>query len=249
MSAAGSSARVLRERSGAAVGCVSPRPLALLVACLALTMSPSATADQDVARPSDGSHPQPVVVEERPAAGEQCLVCRKPIFHGDIVEVRYKGRRFHVAESMLDELEADPDRYFASLQAHSALFDESAIEHPSASPGWLVFGFYVLAGLIAGAVCAYLALCWGLPPVRWFLAGLLGNVVAVGILLMPGRARGAATSDVPGGLAKIPATAAPSACPACGESNHPSATACSACGAALDPATEGEAARVLRTAQ
>lgn len=180
-----------------------------------------------------------VILDERRAEGEQCIVCRQAIHEGDIVEGRYKGRTVHVAESMLPEFESDPDHYFYPMQARAALFDEAAMETPAMRTGWLAFGLYVLVGLVFGAACAYLALERGLAAWPWFFGGLLFNVLALATLLI-GKARVAAA---PPGLVKIPTTASPRPCRACGNTNHPSASACSGCGATLEPTLEPETAR------
>ncbi|MHC5024674.1 MAG: hypothetical protein ACYTGG_12340, partial [Planctomycetota bacterium] len=168
------------------------------------------------------------ILEERPGQGEQCLVCGMRVTDENVVEIRYRGRTFHVGASRLDEFRADPGRYFAQLQSRTALFNEDAMRGDQMSTGWLWFGFYALAGLVCAAACGYIAICRALPPVPWFLAGLLVNVIAVGVLLS--RPRGDATglpAGIPPGLRKVPRTRRPVACEACGESNHPAAAHCS----------------------
>lgn len=181
-----------------------------------------------------------MVLDQRPAEGEQCIVCRLPTQRGEIVEVRYKGRRFFVAAKMLSTFEADPETYFHAIQAHGGLFDEAAMETPPMKTGWLFFGLYVLTGLLAGAACSYAALDRGLPAWGWFFAGLAANVLAVAAVLT--RPRGAGGPAAPG-LAKIPITPSPVACGRCGEPNHPAAAACGYCGHTLAPAVEPETAR------
>ncbi len=185
---------------------------------------------------------EPSVVDRRPAEGEQCLVCRQAIDYGEIVEIRYKGRSFHVSEAMLEDFRADPELYFEALEAHSALFDEGAMETSSMRMGWLNFGFYVLIGLVFGAACSYIALDRGLPAVGWFFAGLAVNVLALAVLLT--RPRGEPGLAGAPGLAKIPSTHTPQSCLDCGNTNHPSARVCSGCGKALDPAFDAETQRV-----
>ncbi len=122
------------------------------------------------------------------------------------------------------------------------------METPPLETGWLVFGLYVLAGLLAGAVCSYVALDRGLPAWGWFFAGLAANVVAVAAVMTRGRAAGATGGPAGSGLSKpgmtkIPTTPSPVACGHCGERNHPAASACASCGHALEPAFEPETAR------
>ena len=219
-------------------------PCALLA--LVALLAPPAARSQEAA----GSTPAPgdtaerwTVIEERPADGEQCLVCRQRIHAGDIVEVRYKGRTFHVAAKMLEDFRADPERYFDVLEAHSALFDEGAMETPRMRTGWLFFGLWVLVGLVCGAACSYVALDRGRPALGWFFGGLLANLAALVALLVKAPRPGELSERPPPGLRKIPLTAAPSACPRCGALNHPSASACSSCGSELTPTVQPETAR------
>ena len=168
-----------------------------------------------------------VVLDQRPGDGEQCLVCRKPVVDEDVFEIRFKGRTFFVGKPFMGDFEADPARYFARLQARSALFDENALgaNRPMAF-GWLGLGGYVLAGLLCSASCAYIAVCKGLTPLPWFFAGLLGNVAGLGLVMfVPPGDTAALPAGIPAGLAKVPTTRAPVACPSCGTANHPSAPA------------------------
>jgi len=214
--------------------------IGLALASLCLTLPPLQAAEE-VATDT----PTWTVLEVRPADGEQCLVCGQAIESGDIVEVRYKGRRFHVAAKMLEKFENDPEVFFDSLEAHSALFDENSGSRPGATQGWLYFGIYVLIGLLAAAICGYLAVSRGMTPAPWFLAGLFFNVIALVALLASKRGNVEAfPAGIPSGLSKVPTTRAPSECGACGASHHPAASRCGSCGAALNPSIEPETARV-----
>ncbi len=210
---------------------------------------PGSPQDKPPQDTSQGTGLTAVVVElaRKMGEGEQCLVCGKLIHDGEVLELRYKGRRFYVAAAMLEDLLKDPDRYFHKLQARSALFDEEAYRKaaPMAS-GWLYFGFYVLAGLVCAAVCGYLAVSRGLAPIPWFFAGLVGNVVAVLVLLVmaPKTDPAAAVAGIPDGLAKVPTTREPLACASCGHLNHPSAVACSHCDQPMQPLAQSEMARL-----
>ena len=184
------------------------------------------------------------VLDQRQGRGEQCLVCGKQMFGTDVVEVRLKGRTFHVAAGMmLERFEQDPKQYFRKLQARSALFDESSIPPKQMSLFWLGLGSYVLTGLICGAACAYLAVAKGLPVVQWFAAGLIGNVIVLAAVRGAKTRRDpSAPAGIPPGLAKVPTTRSPKPCGACGHENHPSAAACSGCGIKLDPTVRSEVA-------
>lgn len=221
-----------------------PRPL-LLALCLWALSVPGVAAQEDGAEPPARDDPRWTVLDERVGAGEQCLVCGQPIVGKGIVEVRYQGRRFHVSADMLEAFEEDPELYFAKLQARSALFDESSVVPEPMSNRWLGLGLYVLAGLLAAAACGYLAVAKALPPIPWFLAGLVLNVVALGALAVARKGDlSRLPAGVPPGLAKVPQTATPSCCAQCGAPNHPTAARCAGCGAALTPAGEPETARV-----
>ena len=192
--------------------------------------------------------PTPTVVELRrkPGEGEQCLVCGKLIRYGNVVEMRYKGRRFYVAEALLQELLKDPDRYFSKLQVRSALFDEEAYRQAAPkSSGWLYFGLYVLAGLVSAALCGCLAVKRGMAPIPWFFVGLVGNVAGLLVLLVAGKGdTTTAVAGIPAGLAKVPTTHNPRACAKCGHLNHPSARACAHCSVPLQPTAQSEMARI-----
>ncbi len=177
--------------------------------------------------------------------GEQCLVCGELVHGDEVVELRYKGRRFYVATKWLAELRKDPDRYFNKLQPRSALFDEEAYQTAAPTPaGWLYFGLYVLVGLLCAAVCGYLAVNRGLRPIPWFLAGLVGNVLGVLALLCLGSGDPAtAVAGIPKGLAKVPTTHNPRPCTSCAHLNHPSAAACAQCGQLLQPTAQSEVTR------
>ena len=201
----------------------------------------SALAADDVEQGSRGSGW--VVLDERPGDGEQCLVCRKRVYDEDVVEIRYKGRTFFVGKPFMGDFEADPAHYFARIQARSALFDEGALA--ASRPmnfGWLWLGGYVLAGMFCSALCGYIAVTRGLWPLPWFFAGLFGNVAGLALVLVLPRGEVATLpAGIPDGLAKVPTTRAPSVCPSCGSSNHPSATRCADCHASLTPTVEAEA--------
>lgn len=217
--------------------------LLLPVTLLASAAPPLRGLDDETAPPAA---PAPwTVLDEHPGSGEQCLVCGRRIYGEDVVELRYKGRTFHVAEPMLGDFEEEPERYFRKLQPRAALFDEEQVRDRPLASGWLLFGLYVLAGLLCGALAAYLAVGHGRRPLPWFFAGLALNVLAPAALAaLPRGDLSALPAGVPPGLAKVPTTRAPAACPVCGSPNHPAARRCSACGAALAPGAEPETARI-----
>ena len=220
----------------------------LLLGALLFVSLVTACGDSRTLSPLSGQDPdEPTVVELRrkPGEGEQCLVCGALIRYGNVVELRYKGRRFYVGEALLEELLKDPDRYFSKLQVRSALFDEEAYRQGSPrSSGWLYFGLYVLAGLVSAALCGCLAVKRGMAPIPWFFAGLVGNVAGLLVLLAAGKGdTTTAVAGIPAGLAKVPTTHNPRACAQCGHLNHPSADACAHCTVPLQATAQSEVAR------
>ncbi|MFQ5654410.1 MAG: hypothetical protein ACE5GW_06735, partial [Planctomycetota bacterium] len=141
------------------------------------------------------------------APGKACLVCETPIAPGDPVII-HRGRRIHLHEGVcLEEWEENPGTYFREMQPRGALVQESA-------EAWFYLGLYVLSGLLFGAACACAAVNRGRPPFPWLVAGLLGNVVALAVLLSRPRGEPPETpAGIPCGRAKVPATRAPARCP------------------------------------
>ena len=184
-------------------------------------------------------------LQRTPGAGEICIVCDMPIGSDETaVTIRHRGRTVHVNTKLLDRWNADPGRYFSKVQARSTLFDEEAVAASGVDHVWWKVGVYLVAGLIVGALCAYVAVNRGRCPKRWFIWGLLTNVLALTALLALGSA---ATTDapegVPRGLRKVPRTRTPRPCPSCGSSNHPSARSCLACGVVLQATVDSETTR------
>jgi hypothetical protein len=215
--------------------------LGFIIALLwGLGMPPSGRA-QEARPPVDRDASGWQEIERRPGEGERCLVCGLRAQGDEVVEIRYKGRTFHVKAMMLKEFAQSPDTYFRQLQARGALFDERAMEQKTYSPIWLWLGGYVLIGLLSAAVCGAVAVGRGQAPIPWFFAGLAGNLAALFLLLVVvKRAVGVPTSP---GLTKVPTTHAPVACTQCAVGNHPTAAVCVACGTRLHPAYEAEASR------
>ncbi|RMD95267.1 MAG: hypothetical protein D6813_00655 [Calditrichaeota bacterium] len=171
--------------------------------------------------------------------GDRCIVSGKKLGPDDIcLEIR--GRRIPLKREALEIFLRDPEKYFAKVQPRGALFTEELKESASLSLGWFFFGLYVLAGLIFAAITAQTAVGKGLPPLRWFFAGLVVNVVAFLIVFCKRRDKNV---HVPKGLRKVPSTAEPVPCPGCGSQNHPAAEKCLDCGHPLTPKTQSEVNR------
>jgi len=177
----------------------------------------------------------------RPLEGVMtCPVTGKP-HRQRLHAARYRGRIYYTcSEEALRKFLSDPDRYARTVEPRAALFDAPDPSRPASGAAVLWLGVYAVIALVCGALAAYLAVPKGLSGTRWFAAGLLLNVVGVGLAV----ARPARPLPFPSrGLTKIPATRAPVSCPACGGRNHPAAAACSTCGAPVEPVVESEVAR------
>lgn len=141
--------------------------------------------------------------------------------------------------------ESHPQALRVTNGPQGALFQEATEPSSPLKDAWLVLGLYVVAGLVAGALCGYLAVGRGLSPLPWFFAGLLLNVVALGAVLLT---RGSADlsrfpGGIPAGLTKVPTTRAPQRCSRCSADNHPAARVCLSCGSRLEPLVEAETDR------
>ena len=212
--------------------------LSALIAVLSLSVPLAASAEAPESGESSWTR-----VGARPGQGERCLVCGQAIFDKPLVEIRYRGRIFHVASGeMMERFSRDPESYLHRVQARSVLFDEASLATVPLASGWLLVGAYLLLGLFFAAACSYLAIQRARPPVPWFLAGLLGNVAALVVLLS--TPRGDPALPIPSGLSKAPTTRAPLACEHCGAPNHPAARTCSSCETVLSPSLHAESDRI-----
>ena len=184
-----------------------------------------------------------LATEVPPRPGEICLGCNHPIGAGDKCYL-VEGQRVPVHIGDCDNsLRADPLRFTALLKPRGGLFGGEKASTGPVSNAWLLFGLYVLSGLCFAAICSHRALNNGLSPYGWFFAGLAFTAPAYLVLLT----RQPRATNVPAGFVKIPATAAPQACPLCGATNHPSATRCLGCNAPLEPAKVSEVSRLKHT--
>ncbi len=182
-------------------------------------------------------------VERVECDGQICLVCGDAIVGPGLLLV-HRGRQvFLCSEACSNAFASSTETYFRRLQPRGALFDEEAwTASGTLNDAWLWLGLYVLAGLLFGAACSYLAVNRGQPATPWFFAGLLVNLLALAAILVWPKKPPGELEGIPSGLKKVPLTRAPVLCPACGNENHPAATACLGCGAALQPTVRAEGA-------
>ena len=173
-----------------------------------------------------------------PADKRPCLVCGGA-YHEEMEIIQYQGRWVFLCEGPCRQAwEADPDLFFAQLQGQGALFGEEQVIPGQIHYGWFYFGLYVLAGLVCGALCSYMAISRGMAATGWLAAGLLLNVIA--LLILAVFVKKPLLENIPKGARKIPATANPVLCPECKGENHPSAERCAQCGHALTPTVKAE---------
>jgi ribosomal protein L40E len=200
--------------------------------------------------PEDQDAPDHLTVDGRavgqrvdPHEGEICLTCGEPISAQDVTYL-VDGQRVPVHKgACLGVLAAAPTKWLAKLKPRGAFLDASAAKI-GLSTGWLIFGSYVLLGLIFGALAAHRAFHVGRDPLTWLGIGLVANLPAFLVLLVLPKHEVHALGGVPGGLGKISATHSPDACPACGAENHPSARQCSSCGGTLQARFVAEVQKV-----
>jgi hypothetical protein len=179
----------------------------------------------------------------KPKPGEYCSLCYERLQAEDLVYVVW-GQRVGVHSGSEDEdFRANPKKWIAHLRPGGAFLGvEGALDSPqqALSGLWFAAGLYVLLGLIFGALCAHRAFHTGYPPGTWFAMGLALNVVAYIALGFKPKREVSAVAGVPHGLRKFASTLEPVPCPACGGTNHPSASKCLECGATLEPQTLSE---------
>lgn len=176
---------------------------------------------------------------------DSCTVCRAKLTSEDVTLI-VRGRRNPLCQAHLETFLSDLERSFSSRQPRSALFQEDLSAPPGTaqggiSRGWFLFGLLVLSSLVFGGLSGYRALSMGLPPLAPFFIGFFLNLP--GFLYVISRPAGQGRGQVPRGLVKVPETAAPAPCPACGEVNHPTARQCPGCGKELAPSQQSEVTR------
>jgi hypothetical protein len=179
-------------------------------------------------------------------SGELCTVCGVPLTEDDVALI-VKGRRVPLNKAMVNKFLQNQEKYFATMQPRSALF-QAELDAPAGtalggvSSGWFLFGLYVLVALIFGGMSGYTAVAKGLKPIPHFFIGFA--FCAIGYLYVLTRPRQAEEGEIPSGLVKVPATSAPTPCKKCGYTNHPSAKKCAGCGTNLTPIVQSDVTRV-----
>jgi hypothetical protein len=160
-----------------------------------------------------------------------------PLSSNDIAII-LKGRRIPVMKGMAASVLKNPEIYFKSKQARGALFQEdfqapSGAVQAGVNLSWFLAGIYVLSALTFGALGAVASVSKGLAPISGFCLGF--GLSVFGYLYVLTRRSQTTSLDIPAGLAKVPVTQSPLACPLCGNTNHPAAASCAACHVALSP--------------
>ncbi|MFQ5709750.1 MAG: hypothetical protein ACE5HO_20030 [bacterium] len=194
---------------------------------------------------AQGSSAQTKYKRVAPKPGERCIICGVPLTEKDVTLI-VRGRRVPLKHAMLDSFLNNEEKYFATLQPKSALFQEN-LEAPAGvaqggiTLGWFVFGLYVLGALVFAGMSGFTAVSKGLNPIPNFFIGLVFSVF--GYLYVLTRPSLVNKGEIPAGLVKVLTTHTPVPCPKCGHTNHPSAVQCPSCGAALDPSMQSEVDR------
>jgi len=177
-----------------------------------------------------------------PHTGDICVVCNRPIGPEDRAYL-VDGQRVAVHAAEDDLFRRDSNRYLSHVRPRGGLLGTEPDARAALSTHWLVFGAYVLVGLVFAGLSGYGAVNRGLRPVPWFFLGLVFNVFAYLVLLTQKKSQAGAVEGPPRGLSKVHVTYAPEPCPRCGTPNHPSASACAGCGARLEPRLTSEVSK------
>jgi len=152
--------------------------------------------------------------------GEICIGCNHPIEAHDKTYL-VEGQRVAVHRADCDNsLRADPTPFLARLKPRGGFFGGE--KAPAGAPGstGLLVGVGAVVGLGLAGIWAHRTL---------------------------NRSASPAGDPIPAGLAKIPSTRAPQACPLCGATNHPAASQCLECKAPLRPDFPSEVSRLKST--
>ena len=173
--------------------------------------------------------------------GDRCIVCDLPIREGSGLALLIKGRRVTIDLEHFQEFIENKAKYFANLEPHGALFQESAVLPKTMRYGWFIAGLWIFSALIAAAVCCSVAIKKGLRAHAWFFRGLLLHLFGVIWIMMT---KATLQTDKIAGFRKIPVTSEPVPCPKCGALNHPAANQCSNCLSKLIPTQESEVSRI-----
>ena len=173
--------------------------------------------------------------------GDRCIICDIPIKEGTGLALLIKGRRVTIDLDHFQEFIRNQAKYFAKLEPHGALFQESAVLSQAVNYGWFITGLWIFSALIAAAICCTIALKKGLRASPWFFRGLLLNFL--GIIWITIKKSAAQDQTIPA-FGKIPETSQPVKCPKCQALNHPAASKCSKCHSDLTPIQESEVNRL-----
>lgn len=187
----------------------------------------------------------------RLASAETCVICGKEVDSSEIT-VEYRGRTYllHSADEKAIWYKAQRggslDSIVAKIEPRGALFQgDTRFLNPERDPRdffaryGMGIGIGALIAVLSGGVGAAFAVKTHRAPIVAFVISFILPAVGVAVsLLLP---RKHVQFEMRGH--KIPRTHAGVQCPACGRSNHPSATHCLTCGTKMNPSAESEVAR------
>ncbi len=174
--------------------------------------------------------------------GEICVVSGA-IMTIDDVTLLIKGRRIPFKTAGIAAFMNNPEKYISKLQAKGSFISEPDMTAGGISYIWFYIGVYVLWSLVFSALSANTALMKGLSIKKWFIIGLLTNIVGY-IYLLTRKT----TDDVviAKGMGRPFLTTQPISCPDCGYENHPVANKCLECGKELTPKQESDMDRLKK---
>ena len=91
-----------------------------------LALGGAAVAQSPIASDAVATDEAPyTILETRPGQGETCLVCGRPVINEDVVELRFRGRVFHVGapllQDFLDDHNEDPKPFVWTRSADDIL--------------------------------------------------------------------------------------------------------------------------------
>lgn len=176
-------------------------------------------------------------------AGDKCIVCGISLDVQNGIAILYKGRRVPLDKHELKNFLDNADKYFFKLRPSGALFSENYTFLRILSAEWFGVGIWIFLALFSAAICSTIALKKGFHFRNWFFYGLIGNMIAVMIILIyPSKKE----VNRPSHITKLRVTMEPVECSTCGKLNHPTAKECTNCRTALNPELDSEVTRTIK---